>query len=92
MVAERKGDLYYVKEVPEKAGMLNQEPNSQIMDWHVPLGHLNEASLKMSANTLKRVKYALKASIRKLLFQKVWQIGVFNLWKLCTWMYVVQCE
>ena len=47
VVAERQGDLYYVKEVPEKAGMLNQEPNSEIMDWHVRLGHLNEASLKM---------------------------------------------
>ena len=37
VVAERQGDLYYVKEVPENAGMLNQKPNSEIMDWHVRL-------------------------------------------------------
>ena len=47
VVAERQGDLYYVNEVREKAGMLNQKPNSEIMDWHVRLGHLNEASWKM---------------------------------------------
>ena len=59
-VAEREGDLYFVREVSEieNANIAETRKKSGIMEWHERLGHLNEANLKrMAADGHSGVKF-----------------------------------
>lgn len=43
--ADRKGDLYFIRESSEYASVAKQSWKSNLMEWHERLGHLNERSL-----------------------------------------------
>lgn len=47
--ADRKGDLYFIRESSEYASVAKQSWKSNLMEWHERLGHLNERSLKEMA-------------------------------------------
>ena len=49
-VADRQGDLYFVKETRESASVADPKSKSKLMEWHERLGHVNETSLRSMAN------------------------------------------
>ena len=63
-VAKRHGDLYFVEQMAEEAGMASHQSKSSLMEWHERLGHLNEASLKKMATDQTVLGMKLKKSDR----------------------------
>ncbi|GBP16904.1 hypothetical protein EVAR_101930_1 [Eumeta japonica] len=49
LVAKRRGDLYYVQEISEKADIAEDEDVSEVLMWHCRLGHLNANDLAQAS-------------------------------------------